>query len=73
MKIKIDTDLLLEVYPDAVKLKDLPRKKKKALKKKISKFLISLVVEAELALFKETYVKEVAKEFEKLKQENETN
>ena len=42
-KIKVDIDLIAKIFPEANKIPFLPRKKKKALKKKISKQLISLL------------------------------
>jgi hypothetical protein len=42
-KIKIDLSLITEIFPEASKIPFLPRKRKKALKKKISKQLISLL------------------------------
>lgn len=43
-KIKIDlTDKFIEVFPEAEQIRVLPRKKKKALKKKIGKMLIDLL------------------------------
>ncbi len=42
-KIKIDMDMLCEVYPEARKLEVLPRKKKKALKKKIEKMIVAAI------------------------------
>ena len=60
-KIRIDMDKLCEAYPEAEKLRTLPRKKKKALKKKISKWLISAMTSnafeifLENSIFAETY------------------
>ncbi len=54
-------DRLCEAYPEARKLEVLPRKKKKALKKKISKWLISAMtanafeIFLENSIFNETY------------------
>ena len=43
-KIKINlTDKFIEAFPEAGKIKVLPRKKKKALKKKFSKMIIELL------------------------------
>lgn len=43
-KIKIDlTDKFIEAFPEAEQIRVLPRKKKKALKKKIGKMLIDLL------------------------------
>lgn len=43
-KIKINlTDKFIEAFPEAEKIKVLPRKKKKALKKKFSKMIIDLL------------------------------
>jgi uncharacterized small protein (DUF1192 family) len=42
-KIKVDIGLIAKIFPEANKIPFLPRKKKKALKKKISKQLISLL------------------------------
>ncbi len=43
-KIKINlTDKFIEAFPEAEKIKILPRKKKKALKKKFSKMIICLL------------------------------
>lgn len=41
--IRIDFELLCEAFPEATKIPVLPRKKKKALKKKISKMIIALL------------------------------
>jgi hypothetical protein len=60
-KIRIDMDQLCAAYPEAKKLEVLPRKKKKALKKKISKWLISVMtanafeIFLENSVFNETY------------------
>ena len=42
-KIKIELDLVANIFPEANKIPFLPRKRKKALKKKISKQLIALI------------------------------
>jgi len=42
-KIKVELDVVAIIFPEARKIPDLPRKKKKALKKKISKQLVSML------------------------------
>lgn len=42
-RIKVDFDKLCEAFPEAAQIRVLPRKKKKALKKKISRMLIDLL------------------------------
>ena len=54
-KIKINlTDKFIEAFPEADKIKVLPRKKKKALKKKFSKMIISLLNEESNRIIKES-------------------
>jgi hypothetical protein len=55
-KIRIDLDKLCEAYPEARKLEVLPRKKKKALKKKIARMLISLLTENAFQIFLENSI-----------------
>lgn len=43
IKVNINYDDLSYIYPDAKLISVLPRKKKKALKKKISKYLVSII------------------------------
>jgi hypothetical protein len=73
-KIKIDMDKLCEAYPEARKLEVLPRKKKKALKKKISNWLISVMelhayeIFLQNSIFSETY-ESLMKEIKKVSEE----
>jgi hypothetical protein len=74
-KVKIEMDLLCKVFPDAIKLEVLPRKKKKALKKVISKYLVDIALaEAELYIFNKTHaslmeeMKKVSEEFKRLEE-----
>ena len=54
-KIKINlTDKFIEAFPEAEKIKILPRKKKKALKKKFSKMIICLLNEESNRIIKES-------------------
>jgi ribosomal protein L20 len=72
-RITIDFKILCEIFPEATNLNSLPRKKKKALKKKILRGLIDIaLVEAELYVFNASYgdlieeLKTASLEFEKL-------
>jgi len=54
-KIKINlTDKFFEAFPESENIKVLPRKKKKALKKKFSKIIISLLNEESNRIIKES-------------------
>ena len=54
-KIKINlTDKFIEAFPEAEKIKILPRKKKKTLKKKFSKMIICLLNEESNRIIKES-------------------
>jgi len=77
-KIKIDMELLCQVFPEARTLGDLPRKKKKALKKKISRRLVDIALaEAELYIYNKTYgslieeLQKVSSALEDLKEKEE--
>lgn len=68
--------LLCQLIPEAAKLYSLPRKKKKALKKKISRYLMDIALaEAELYIFNKTHGKlmeeltRASEEFKKLEQD----
>jgi|LakMenE18May11ns_1017448.scaffolds.fasta_scaffold8331481_1 hypothetical protein len=77
-KIKIDMDKLCEAYPEAEKLAVLPRKKKKALKKKIANWLMSAMetnafeIFLQNSIFQKTYeslmeeIKNVSEELNKV-------
>lgn len=52
-KIKIDFYKVCGAFPEAEQIRVLPRKKKKALKKKISKMIISLLNEESNRIIKE--------------------
>lgn len=52
-KIQIDFEQLVAAYPEAAVLPNLPRKKKKALKKKIAKMLIALLEYESQRIFQE--------------------
>lgn len=43
IKVNIDLDIISTIIPEAVSIPVLPRKKKKALKKKISQNIVSVV------------------------------
>lgn len=43
IKVNINYDDLSHIYPDAKLISVLPRKKKKALKKKVSKYIVSII------------------------------
>lgn len=42
-KVKIDLSLVVDLFPEAALIPLLPRKKKKALKKKISNLIVELI------------------------------
>lgn len=67
-KIKIDMDLLCEAFPEAKMLEVLPRKKKKALKKKIARMLISLLTEESHSILEKSFSlwEEIQNEAEKV-------
>jgi hypothetical protein len=72
-RITIDLEILFKIFPEAANLNSLPRKKKKALKKKIVRGLIDIALaEAELYVFNTSYsdlieeLKTASLEFEKL-------
>jgi hypothetical protein len=71
-KIAIEDELICQVFTEAELLKVLPRKKKKALKKKISRGLIDIALaQAELYIYNKTHedliteLHKVLDEFEK--------
>ena len=70
-KIKVDIDLISMIFPEAKKLEYLPRKKKKALKKRISKRLTDFLSdEAHTIIEKVTRLREeMTNEFAKVREE----
>jgi hypothetical protein len=75
-RIRVEMSLLCQLFPDAIRLSSLPRKKKKALKKKISRSLMDIALaEAERYIFNKTHGKlmeemaRVSEEFKKLEQD----
>jgi hypothetical protein len=52
-KISIDTDLLFAAIPEARLISVLPRKKKKALKKKVARDLILILTYYAMEIFEE--------------------
>ena len=51
--IRIDFEQLCEAFPEAAKIPVLPRKKKKALKKKIAKMIIALLSKESARIIRE--------------------
>lgn len=72
-KIKVDLDKLILAFPEAEGLKFLPRKKKKALKKKIEKMLIDLLnyesQQIMAQIMEDTLFNEVCEKMEELQKE----
>lgn len=68
-KIKVDLDKLIEAFPEAEGLKFLPRKKKKALKKKIAKMLIAAMTDYANLIIEETIFNEVSEKMDELMKE----
>ena len=72
-KIKVELDIVAMIFPEANKIPFLPRKKKKALKKKISKQLVSMLEEDAKEIMERVNLlnKELFEDFASLKREME--